>query len=135
MTVKSFDGFVIFTLSEHEAKLGNNKRIDGNGFDVGTDIQGDVVIPDYISSYRIIGIGEFAIRNCHKITSLKLPSTLISIDYGSITLVSKIESITFPRRMEVIGNNIDKFDMCKSVSFEAGAKLKIIGSYFMRYCP
>ena len=134
MTILRDDTFIITVFSDGDASLGGDKDSDGNGFVEGTDISGDVVIPDIILGNKITCIGKYAIKECRKITSLRLPSTITKIEYAGITWCDHFEELIIPKAVREIGDYFDCLKACKRVVFEQGSRLRKVGSYFLRYC-
>ncbi len=54
------DGYYSYTVTDNEATITK----------VSTDIRGDVVIPDTLGGYPVRVIGEYAFKDCYKITSV-----------------------------------------------------------------
>lgn len=117
----------------------------------GTKIEGDLVIPDGVTS-----IGEFAFCNCRDLTTIAIPDSVMSIGnnafYGceklenvkipdNVTLIgssafagcAKLESVNIPDSVTDIGSST--FEDCKSLtSVTIGAGVKSIGENVFYNC-
>ena len=125
------DFFVITTNGTDTAGLGDDTFTNGNGFTAKTEVSGNIIIPRIIQGYRIISLLKYSIRNCTKIGQLTLPDSLISIEYGALTL-SNIRKVVFPSSLVSIGDYNDCFHVAKVIVFQEGSRIETIGKYFIR---
>lgn len=95
------------------------------------DSTGNLVIPDLIDGYTIIGIGEKAFAGCSA-SSIQLPSHLLSIGYEAF-YYSSIYSITLPLSLESIAS--EAFMCCHALTqIHIPAAVQSIGSNPFRGC-
>ncbi|MCR4921009.1 MAG: leucine-rich repeat domain-containing protein [Bacteroidaceae bacterium] len=99
--------------------------------------QGPVVIPDYVpyagSKYPVRRIMYCAFFRCDDITSVKLPSTLISIDKHSFLFCSSLTSVVVPEGVTTI--SYGAFDSCESMtSVKLPSTLKSLGDWCFYSC-
>ena len=126
--------FVITTISENEAYLGDFSKTDGNGFVEKTNIKGEVIVPSVILNYKITGIREFATRQCSLITSLILPNTITILERAALTWCDGLEIVVFPASIITINGNNDYFHNAKRIYFEENSRVQTIGENFLREC-
>jgi hypothetical protein len=116
------------------AGLGTGDRsVDGNGFVEKTAISGEVVIPNSINNYRIVSLLEFSVRNCNQITKLVLPDTLLTLEYGALTILAGIQELRFPASITTIKDYNDCYTNANKIVFERGSRCTSIGIGFCRY--
>jgi hypothetical protein len=65
---------------------------------------GSVTIPSTIDGLPVTSIGDSAFFNCDKLTSVELPSSLISIGYGAFASTN-LASIVIPSSVTSIGDS------------------------------
>ena len=65
------------------------------------NLQGDLIIPEEIHGYPVTKIGQFAFSHRERITSIKLPSSLVSIDSYAFNGCTSLESVTLPDNTEI----------------------------------
>jgi len=80
---------------------GNSVTITGY---VGRD--GDVVIPEKIDGKRVTCIGKEAFICTSRLTTIKLPSGITSIEEGAFYYCFFLERITIPNSVKELENNI-----------------------------
>ena len=67
-------------------------------------VSGDVVIPEFASTYRVIAIGEYAFAGCIGITSISIPNSVTSIGNMAFYNCSSLTSIHISNSITSIGN-------------------------------
>ena len=130
----SDEKYVIYTISNFEAYLGDTSKQDGNAFVEGKNIAGDISIPSVIAGYKIVGVKSYAIRNCHKLTSLILPNTIKHLELGAYTLCDLLKEVVFPASIEQIDDLNDYFRAATKIYFEENSKINTIKDYFLQHC-
>ena len=78
-----------------------------------TDYKGtatEIIIPSEYKGFPVTSIGEFAFSACETVTDVKLPSSIISIEFGAFSDCSSLKTI-------ILGNSVQKiggyaFDSC-----------------------
>ena len=80
--------------------------------------KGDVVIPSTVqdesgATYTVTAIDVWAFMYCVRLTSVQLPSTLVSIGLNAFNSCTQLESIVLPEGLEVIGD--DAFYFCSKL--------------------
>ena len=130
------DFFVYTILSEDNktAKLGDDSRANGNGFVQQIHVIGKIVIPNDMDGYRIISIATYAFRLCSKITELKLPNTLLTIQNAGVSDIDSIKKLVVPASVISIGTRLDYFRDLIYFEFEKGTRIESIGLGFLQYC-
>ena len=126
--------YKIINEGDKTAKIGDESEDDGNGFVEKTNISGIIIVPEFINNYKIISLGNYAFRECNKITKIILPRTLIEIKSQSLTTVRNIKSLVIPASVTTIGNRMDWFNNLIHFRFEEGTRITIIGDYFLQNC-
>ena len=93
---------------------------------------GTVTVPATVtynnSNYTVMGIGDYAFRDCGNLTKVNLPATIDSIGSYAFTYCSKLTEIDIPNGVTYIADGA--FASCstlKSIMFPAGVT-KIYGS-------
>ena len=71
---------------------------------ISKDTEGPITIPDYILGYKVIKIGNFAFRDCKKITSVHIPDAVISIGQDAFLSCVNLESVNMPTSLTVLRN-------------------------------
>ena len=80
-------------------------RYHGNG--------GDVVIPEYINGYRVVGIGVSAFQECDNITSVQMHDGIRFIEDAAFHHCDNLQSITWGSAVTKIGEGA--FQECNSL--------------------
>lgn len=91
---------------------------------------GNVVIPASVayggSSYSVVAIGDYAFYGCVGITSITLPTTMLSIGNSSFSQCTGLQTVSMPATISSIGDNA--FMGCSQlVSLELPTALTMIG--------
>ena len=83
--------------------------------------QGDIVIPDKVSyngvDYPVVSIGDCAFANCRALTSVTLPSSIITIE-GNAFRYTGIASLTIPKSVEYINNEAFNYSQFSSFNVD-----------------
>ena len=82
--------------------IGNTCTVTG----IGTFDGEELVIPDYISGYRVTAIADSAFQNCTKLTKLVLPETVKTIGQYAFSGCTGLTEFTIPASVTYIGNYI-----------------------------
>jgi len=64
--------------------------------------EGHVTIPDCVLGYKVTEIGREAFMECSKITSVRLPESVISIGHEAFSYCTSMTSINMPSALETI---------------------------------
>lgn len=74
----------------------------------------EVIIPSTCDGIKVTGIGDFAFRECWKITSVTLPDEITSIGFGAFDNCRKLTSINIPEGITSIETNT--FNCCYALT-------------------
>lgn len=80
---------------------------------LGTDLEGDIVIPDSYNGRPIVAIGKRAFVNSSKIVSITMPNTILQIEKSAFANCSALEMIQFSENLEYIA--LGAFSNCDSL--------------------
>ncbi|MBR3439473.1 MAG: leucine-rich repeat protein, partial [Clostridia bacterium] len=109
---------------------------NGEGFTVvgcSYGLSGDIVIPATYYDYPVIGIDDYAFRECQSITSIVIPESVKSIGEGAFFYCSSLTSVSIPDSVESIGNAA--FAGCQNLSdVTIPGSVKIISDQLFEYC-
>ena len=116
-TAKTADGvdmqFRIISEVEKTCQVGRLVEWATNGNSISLDYDGNITIPSYINDYHVIRIGRCAFDHCN-LTSIIIPSDIISIFPDAFNCCYKLESINFDDDgLEKI--NSSAFNYCTSL--------------------
>jgi len=78
-----------------------------------TDYKGtttEIIIPSVYKGFPVSSIGEFAFSSCETITAVKLPSSIVSIDFAAFSTCTSLKSVTLENGIQKIGGYA--FDSC-----------------------
>lgn len=90
---------------------------------------GRFAIPETIDGHIVETIGSDAFRDCPGITSIKFPSTLITIDGGAFRNCDGLTEVEFPSSVEAIhGGSFADCDKLSKVSLPKGGVGCFVGS-------
>jgi hypothetical protein len=93
----------------------------------------DVIVPEKIHNSPVTVIGSEAFSNCDEITSIKLPSTISSIEYFAFMNCTNLKTINLPEGILSIGDAA--FEGCRSLeSINLPASLESLGEWVFNYC-
>ena len=76
-------------------------------------VTGELIIPDFINGYRVIGIVDYAFRNCQNISSVVIPPSIDKIREGTFYGCTQLASVSIPNSISSIG--AWAFADCKSL--------------------
>ena len=76
-------------------------------------VTGELIIPDFINGYRVIGIVDYAFRNCQNISSVVIPPSINKIREGTFYGCTQLVSVSIPNSISSIG--AWAFADCKSL--------------------
>jgi len=80
---------------------------------LGTDLEGDIVIPDTYDGRPIVTIGKRAFVNSSKIVSITMPDTILEIGESAFANCTALETIRFSQNLEHIA--LGAFSNCDSL--------------------
>ena len=66
--------------------------------------EGELVIPAEVNGYTVVGIGGWSFRDCQKITSVSLPSTLTYIGESAFRTCYGLSEVVIPEGVTTIGD-------------------------------
>ena len=99
--------FGAFTLTASAATSGNYTYTVSGGeatiTDVSESISGAITIPSTLGGYPVKCIGVSAFENCDYLTSVKIPTRVISIGSCAFLHCENLKSVTFPNSVTSIG--------------------------------
>lgn len=117
-------GYYSYTITS-----GGNVRI----MEVSTLINGDVIIPSTLAGFPVTNIGEYAFYNCSKITSVKIPDSVISIGNRAFSGCSNLTNVIVGNGVTRIGDN--GFYYCTNLkNVTIGNSVTSIGNYAFYNC-
>ena len=97
------------------------------------DAVGAVAIPASIISKPVTFIGASAFEGCAGLTSVAIPSSVISIKESAFEGCDKLKNITIPNSVKTVGNYA--FNYCSSLtSVSIGTGVTTIGDYAFNRC-
>jgi len=74
-----------------------------------TDIEGDIVIPEAVTIdgklYKVVAIANHGFSYCTKMTSIKMPSSMLYWFLGAFQGCSQLKSLTIPKSLRLNTNN------------------------------
>ncbi len=82
--------------------IGNTCTVTG----IGTFSGKELIIPDYISGYRVTAIADYAFQNCINLTKLVLPETVKTIGTYAFSGCTELTEFTIPASVTYIGDSI-----------------------------
>ncbi len=98
---------------------------------------GDVVIPETVThdgvEYKVTGIGNSAFANCHGLTSIEIPNSIVSIGHHAIRSCERLQSVVIPNSVVSLGRCV--FHSCTGLkSVVIGNSVPVIDEYCFQYC-
>jgi len=110
---------IYYILENGEASVTFNERdLDEDDEPDYNDYSGVVVIPSSVTYYEntfpVTSIGRFAFRNCSGLTSVTIPSSVKSIDFGAFQECSSLTSLTIPGSITSMEDRV--FVSCSSLT-------------------
>lgn len=115
---------------------GNEATVTYEIEDVGS-YSGDIVIPETVVhngvEYAVTAIGYKAFANCHNMTSIEIPNTIVSIGHHAIRSCEKLQSVVIPNSVVSLGRCA--FHSCTGLkSAVIGNSVPVIDEYCFQYC-
>ena len=93
----------------------------------------EAIIPAEIDGVKVTSIGEWAFRNCTKLTSIEIPNSVTSIGYNAFGGCTSLASINIPNSVTSIGGSA--FQGCTSLaSIDIPNSVTSIGNYAFDGC-
>lgn len=110
---------IYYILENGEASVTFNERdLDEDDEPDYNDYSGVVVIPSSVTYYEntfpVTSIGRFAFRKCSGLTSVTIPSSVKSIDFGAFQECSSLTSLTIPGSITSMEDRV--FVSCSSLT-------------------
>ena len=105
------DGFRYRVLNKSSVKVVESES------DYSSNYSGDIVIPASITAgnnFSVVGIGSYAFDECSSLTSITIPNSVTSIDYGAFMYCTSLTSITIPNGVTSI--NTAAFVGCTNIN-------------------
>ena len=106
------------TWTDSNGIIWNYSVYNGNAVQVGpndkSSITGELVIPDYLDSYPVVGIANGAFKDCNSLTSVKFPNSVTHIGNYSFYMCENLATITLPNSLIDIGESA--FYLCKNLA-------------------
>lgn len=95
-------------------------------------VVGEVVIPDTINGYPVVGIGVCAFEDTD-IEKITLPEGVQFIEERAFAHCEKLQTVNFPYTLEIIED--EAFEGCEELmSLDFPRNLKCIGDCAFRFC-
>ena len=128
MTTFTSGQFNYLITGDNTCTLGKDPQLDANAPILGLEFEGVADIPKYVTyqgvNYTVNIIGRYAFRNCHKMTGLIIPSTIIQLSYDMI-YETKVKNILIPSSVQTIQNSaFSHTNSLEKIQFEAGSQIK-----------
>ena len=110
---------IYYIIENGEASVTFNERdLDEDDEPDYNDYSGVVVIPSSVTYYEntfpVTSIGRFAFRKCSGLTSVTIPSSVKSIDFGAFQECSSLTSLTIPGSITSMEDRV--FVSCSSLT-------------------
>ncbi|MDE6478974.1 MAG: leucine-rich repeat domain-containing protein [Muribaculaceae bacterium] len=122
-----------YTILDLDAKTCKTK--DGDDRTPGNNCEGEIIIPSFVSDgtsdWVVTEIGYRSFIDCHNLTSIILPETLITIQEGAFEGCG-ITKISLPESLQVIGHSA--FLSSLLTTLECPNNLKLIDNYAFWGC-
>jgi hypothetical protein len=81
----------------------------------------------------VTSIGDYAFRNCYRLTQINIPEGVTSIGYNTFDSCSKLQYVTLPQSLKNIGENAF-FQCCSLTEVNIPAGVTNIGDGAFRRC-
>ena len=105
------DGFRYRVMNKSSVKVVESES------DYSSNYSGDIVIPASITAgnnFSVVEIGSYAFYKCSSLTSITIPNSVTSIDYGAFMYCTSLTSITIPNGVTSI--NTAAFVGCTNIN-------------------
>ena len=124
------EGGIFYNVNGNEATVTYEKENVGG-------YSGDVVIPETVVhngvEYAVTAIGNSAFANCHGMTSIEIPNSIVSIGSHAIRSCEKLQSVVIPNSVVSLGRCV--FHSCTGLkSAVIGNSVPVIDEYCFQYC-
>ncbi len=97
-----------------------------------TGVGGDVTIPSTIEGHPVTSIGDYAFRDCTRLTSVTIPGSVTSIGDSAFQTCNSLTSVTIPGSVTYIGDYA--FYNCGLTSVTIPGSVTYIGGNAFQYC-
>lgn len=113
-STEKIDGITwTYSVVDGKAYLGNKNGYVMASPGVSKTTTGDVVVPQKVGGYSVVGLREGMFYNCSLLTSVQVPIGVESIGLGAFYCCSSVEKITLPEGLLSI--DYAAFDHCSSL--------------------
>ena len=124
------EGGIFYNVNGNEATVTYEKENVGG-------YSGDVVISETVVhngvEYAVTAIGNSAFANCHGMTSIEIPNSIVSIGSHAIRSCEKLQSVVIPNSVVSLGRCV--FHSCTGLkSAVIGNSVPVIDEYCFQYC-
>ncbi len=121
--IAATEGYYTYSVSNNQATITT----------VNKEINGSISIPSSLGGYTVTKIGVGAFRNCSKLTSIYIPSTISVISGSAFDSCSRLTTITIPDSVTIIDDYAFKnCDALKSVTIGKG--VTALGTFAFAHC-
>lgn len=97
-----------------------------------SDVIGEVIIPDTIDGYKVVGIGVSAFEDTD-IEKITLPEGVQFIEERAFAYCDKLQTVNFPSTLGIIEE--EAFEGCEELTdLDFPRSLKCIGDCAFRFC-
>ncbi len=124
------------TIEKISPELEYTLNRDGKSYSVtgiGTWIDAELIIPPMYNGKPVVAVGEDAFKHCSKLTSITIPDSVKSIEWGAFSGCSGLTIIDIPPSVTKIGNWA--FSRCtKLTSVVISDSVTDVGECAFAYC-
>lgn len=87
---------------------------------------GELVIPETVNGYPVIGIGKLAFHECTGITSVTIPDSVITIGGSAFSGCSKLANVTLSNNLTEV--RLEAFKNCRNLKYNTYESSTYLGS-------
>lgn len=114
-----------YTQSQGKVMLGRGDSYDGYTA-VPASTEGNLIVPEYIAGYPVVGLNVYAFNGCSKLISITLPNSVTQIRDDAFRNCSRLTSVNIPNGVTTISAYI--FSGCEALrSIELPASVTTLG--------